>query len=901
MTVHHPHDADHAALRLLRDALDLDSGIERERLLAERCADDPDLLRKVREMLQRIDAEPDADMEMADSDPLAGTCLGPFRVLERIGQGGMGVVYRGEREGGDFRQEVALKLIRRGFDFDDIRARFLRERRILARLDHPNLARFIDGGVSAEGRPWFALDFVRGEPITRWCDTQQRSVRARVRLLLDVCNAVQYAHARLVVHRDLKPGNILVDADGRVRLLDFGIARLLAHDSSSAASTTIGQRGLLTPEYAAPEQFTGEAAGVATDVYGLGMVLYELIAGVLPYAVDRRDLISAERAIRELPPQSLTQAITRGGMQEQGERLRARVANLATYRKTVSGDLARIIDTAIAKEPERRYTSAQAFADDLSRWLNGTPVRVSGNGAGYRLRKFVARHRVAVALGAVAVLSLLIGTGAALLQAERAGVAAAMARTQATRAIAARDFLASLLGQASPENGGSGQTTVREVLDRARGRIRDELSGDAELRVEMSTLIGTVYNDLGEAEQGLNLLRETASQADAEASLSATIRANAHAEFARALLSRNERDEAANAAATAIDLLGDTPSDTLARAQSVLATTLYLQSRFGEALNAQRAAIDTTGRVHGLSSEKYAAAQLELSYFLSASANRADAIPVAEQALSSLERLHPDKDEPVVTRALWALGNALSTVDRDAEAVPHLRRARDMVDRIYGRDGTKYMRSLQLLGVAELFSGDVAAARENLERALKIAQSMSPDHPLVPVLLAQQASALLRSRDAEGALRVANEATEAARKAQRNDVLDNTLIVRTRALVALGRAGDALAEIESRLPEFRERGAKTLPGLLTVKAGALRTLGALAQAAAALEEAVAAGLPVSVSGRVDLSLEQARVALAQGDRAAARRHAENAKALLADVRAERAPELQEALDLLRPE
>jgi serine/threonine protein kinase len=304
-------DAARHAARILRDALDLDA-TERTNFIAEHCAGDPRLRGQVEALLLRAEASSEDDEgPIRETDAFVGQRLGAFRLGERIGRGGMGVVYRGTREGADFSQEVAIKLIRRGFDFDDVHARFRRERRILARLDHPNLARFIDGGVAPDGRPWFALEYVDGTAITRWCDAHRMPVRRRVHLFLEVCAAVQYAHEHLVVHRDLKPANILVDGAGRVRLLDFGIARLLDDDGETLAAT--GIRSLFTPEYAAPEQFGGESAHVATDVYALGVILYELLVGALPYPINRHDLAIAEDIVRRQPPQSPTQAIARDG------------------------------------------------------------------------------------------------------------------------------------------------------------------------------------------------------------------------------------------------------------------------------------------------------------------------------------------------------------------------------------------------------------------------------------------------------------------------------------------------------------------------------------------------------------------------------------------------------------
>ncbi|MBO9662060.1 serine/threonine-protein kinase [Dokdonella sp.] len=502
------------ALRILRDALDTAPG-ERDSFLSERCGPDTALRERVLALLRGIgECELDEDPAQAepappaDADALIGTKLGAFRVVERVGRGGMGVVYRGERDGADFRQDVALKLIRRGFDFDDIRARFLRERRILARLSHPNLARFIDGGVAPDGRPWFALEFVRGEAITRWCDAQALDLRARVRLFLDVCTAVQYAHAQLVVHRDLKPGNILVDADGHARLLDFGIARLLGDEDAGATLTTVGHRSVLTPEYAAPEQFGGEAAGVATDVYALGVVLYELIAGVLPYVLDRHDLAAAERTIREQPPQPLAQAISRDGSEAAGRRLTARRTSLRAYRNEVRGDLSRILDKALAKEPERRYASVQSLADDLSRWLAGAPVRVSGNAFGYRLRKFVGRNRVAAGIA-----------GSALLVVALLGVYhlrtldAQLKRTEAerNRAEASLGFLQNLLASPDPQTGVGADTKLGDFLAGSVATIRDDASLDPETRNDLRLTIAGSLKSTDRYDEALALAREVAA------------------------------------------------------------------------------------------------------------------------------------------------------------------------------------------------------------------------------------------------------------------------------------------------------------------------------------------------------------------------------------------------------
>ena len=497
-------DGERAALQLLRDVLDLDTAAERERLLVERCTDAPGLAARVRAMLARIEAQGDfADPHPHEgADALPGTRLGPFRVAERIGRGGMGIVYRAQREDADFAQEVAIKLIRRGFDFDDVQARFLRERRILARLEHPNLARFIDGGVAADGRPWFALEFVRGTAVTTWCDAHRLDLRARVRLLLEVCAAVQHAHSQLVVHRDLKPANILVDAEGRVKLLDFGIAKLVGGDDDAGATLTVaGNRGALTPEYAAPEQFGGEAAGVTTDVYALGVVAYELVSGALPYAIDRQDVAAMERTIRQQPPQPLSLAIARDGADATAQRLAARAGSLSAWRREVRGDLGRILDRALAKEPERRYATVQAFADDLRRWLAGRPVRATGNRAGYRVRKFVARNRIAVALAGLSFVAIAAGIGGMAWKTRTAMLAA-------ERAEAMQSFVFGLFRGASPMATPERLPSTEDLLAEGARKAMTGTGVTPETRFDMLMTIGRIHLDLRRYTEAMPLLTE---------------------------------------------------------------------------------------------------------------------------------------------------------------------------------------------------------------------------------------------------------------------------------------------------------------------------------------------------------------------------------------------------------
>ncbi|PZQ17384.1 MAG: hypothetical protein DI564_06140 [Rhodanobacter denitrificans] len=506
------------ALRLMRDSLDREP-TDRAAYLAEQCADDATLRAQVERLLGRADVLSGAGDEEtapeAAADALVGTRLGPFRVGHRIGRGGMGVVYLGRREGADFDQVVAIKLIRRGLDYDEVQARFLRERRILARLSHPNLARFIDGGVAPDGRPWFALEYVEGEPITRWCDARRLDVAARVRLFLDACAAVQYAHGQLVVHRDLKPGNILACADGTLRLLDFGIARLLADDDDGEVTLTRHGRYALTPGYAAPEQFSGEATGVAADVYALGAVLYELIAGVPPIALHGCDLAEAGRRVREQLPAPPLAALGRAGRdaaerdlaptQIVQRRLAQRATSLRGFRAAVSADLARILEQALAKEPARRYASATALAEDLQRWLAGAPVRAAGNRFGYRLGKFVRRNRGAVAVAALLAAALLGASAYALHRAQREQIQREAAQAELERSDAVREYVM-LMFRTAAEQQGTVPLSARDVLKQGTDQLVTRFAGAPETGQTTALMLAELFMMLGDSEGARPLL-----------------------------------------------------------------------------------------------------------------------------------------------------------------------------------------------------------------------------------------------------------------------------------------------------------------------------------------------------------------------------------------------------------
>ena len=449
------------------------------------------------------------DADRADADATrAGLQLGPWRLERLLGRGGMAEVWEARRADGQFDQTVAVKLLKRGMDSEEIVRRFLRERQILARLEHPGIARLYDGGMAPDGRPYFVLERVDGEPITDWCERRAVDLAGRLRLVIACCEAVDAAHRRLVVHRDLKPSNILVTPQGQVKLLDFGIAKLLADDGSDgAADATQGESRILTPAYAAPEQVAGEPVSTATDVYTLGVLAYELLTGRLPH---RR----AGRGLAEMASAKLSEQIARPStavLEPAPERDETGAPEPRAQRRlarSLAGDLDTIVMTALRREPERRYPSVAALAEDLQRFLERRPIRARPDSVGYRAGKFLRRHRLGVLAAALVAVSLVAGILVALWQAGRAEEAAAAARGKAEESEAIATFLTDVFTAADPEGKQAADLTARELVARGAERIDGELAEQPATRAAMQHVLGTVHFRLGEYAAARELLEK---------------------------------------------------------------------------------------------------------------------------------------------------------------------------------------------------------------------------------------------------------------------------------------------------------------------------------------------------------------------------------------------------------
>lgn len=411
------------------------------------------------------------DTPPAYSSLPSGALVGPFRIDRLIGRGGMGEVYLGERASSDFDQRVALKLLR-----PEAAARFdmfSGERRLLAGLEHPGIARLVDGGLAPDGRPWMAMEFVEGEEINRWCEANRAGLGARLRLFLELCDAVAYAHARLVIHRDIKPANILVDAAGHARLLDFGIARLLDADDVERTMT----EALLTPYYAAPEQFDGSPLTVATDVYGLGALLFELLAGCGPWQSDgvKPLPVMFQRLLQDEPP--APSRVVRDG---------------PVTSREIAGDLDAIVLKALRREPHERYTSVEAMANDVRRHLEYKPVAARSGARFYRIRRFLRRNRWGVAAGSAVALALAVGGIGTWSQAQRAERERDAALAEAEQSEAVNQAMMLMFRDAS-DAGRTDSITARELIDRTAKRLVSSLDPAAPKSASVVAALSDLY------------------------------------------------------------------------------------------------------------------------------------------------------------------------------------------------------------------------------------------------------------------------------------------------------------------------------------------------------------------------------------------------------------------------
>ncbi|HMB90931.1 MAG TPA: tetratricopeptide repeat protein [Rhodothermales bacterium] len=741
-------------------ALDQPSA-ERAAFLDDACGEDADLHEEVASLLA-ADAhgnsmleQPLADvrglMSKASDEPRR---VGPYRIVEEIGRGGMGAVYLAARDDGQFEQQVALKVIRRGFDTEDITRRFLQERQILARLQHPHIARLYDGGIDDNGRPYFAMEHVVGEPLTAYCDERQLGIEARLQLFAQVGEAVQFAHRNLIVHRDLKPSNIFVteDASGKasVKLLDFGIAKVLQEETSAdgIALTQTGAR-VLTPEYAAPEQLTGDPLTTATDVYSMGVVLYELLTGHRPYHFERNTLGAVERAVLETEPVRPSTAVNRTEDRQHSDGTteiltpevisRARSTEPARLRRRLAGDLDTITLKALRKEPDRRYASAETFVEDIKRYLAGLPVEARPDTAGYRMRKFVQRHRLGVSAAMIVVLALVGGLTVALWQQQIATAERDRAQTEAAKADEVATFLRSLFQVSDPYAAGTlaDSLTARQLLNQGATRLQTDLEDQPEVLGMLLAEIGRIYRNMGLLESAdsmlhaaLDLQRQTlgANHSDVGATL-----------YEIALLKDGLGDYAAaeTYVRESLDVrrasLGEQHPET-AESMDWLATSLAYEYAYEEAIPLSRQALSILQTTVGDADKRTLTAMHNLAWILYSQGNYAEAEPLFRQTITLADSVDAGSPETAITiRTLASLLRLKGEYDESEILLREaLQRQRTHLDPMHNDIGVTLNSLAKVLQAKNDLEGAATAYTESLDLLRK---SLGPKHVNVSVVM----------------------------------------------------------------------------------------------------------------------------------------------------------------------
>jgi len=862
--------SDARAFELFDQLADLDPG-ERDRRLAAIAGADPALAQALRRMLAAdagtgglldgalLDAMPP---EPAPADR-SGQAVGAYRLVERIGRGGMGEVYRAERQDAGYAQTVAIKLLRRGLDSEDVVRRFVQERRILARLEHPGIARLIDGGMSGDGLPWLAMELVEGVPITTWAQRRALGLRERIGLLVAVCDALDYAHRRLIVHRDLKPSNVLVGADGAPKLLDFGIAKLLDQPEGEALTGT-GVR-VLSPAYAAPEQLAGEPVGIATDVYALGLLLYELLAGELPHG--RRDGAVA----------SLARDLATEPERPSASLRRRRGADTTIVARALEGDLDTIVLKALAHEPDRRYASAAALADDLRRHLDGRPIAARPDTLSYRMGKFVRRHRGGVAIGVLALLGIVSAlvvalwqTGVARREAARAERETAAALESASRTKRVKDFMMETFTQANPlEREADAPQTLAQAVDHALARIDSDLAEDPQLQVDL-------LDDFGEIRVGQNRFDDALALFERALPLAERTYGPEHPAVAETLLNLatiavyQERPKVAEdhlARAIAIfERHVETEGLALANALGGLSYVRSTQGRPQEAVDLSRRALEVW-RTYGKAGDKGLDVALHnLATQLTNLGRDEEAEPLIRESIAVREADY-GPDNPSLEYALGTLSGIRYRRGDLVESIAINQRRLELADKSYQGPNPWKAGVLTDVGWLNLELGKTEEGFAQLEEAIAMYEAMESGEVLKP--LRYLALGQRRAGDAAAALATIDRAWQACGADNDNGAFCAVVRAnRAGILAALGkdRAAEALSEADAAIAAIREFEWADQPEMaqaLESKAIALALLGRQAEAEAQQDQALAIVLEAygpehTETRRVQANLEKLR-------------------------------------------
>jgi tetratricopeptide (TPR) repeat protein len=800
----------------------------------------------------------------AEQSEQAGDQVGPYRLIRELGGGGMGTVWLAERTDGLINRAVALKLPHGAWKRAALAERMAREREILATLNHPNIARLYDAGLTADGQPYLALEYVEGRTIDAYCRDQRLDPQACLGLFAQVANAVAYAHGKLIIHRDLKPANILVTADSQARLLDFGIAKLLAGGHATATKLTELSGRALTPDYASPEQILGEPLTIASDVYSLGVILYELLSGTRPYKLKRDSRGALEDAILQAEP-ALPSAVA--------DRPRS---------KALRGDLDTIVMKALKKKPEERYATVHALLDDVERYLGERPVLARPDSAWYRVRRFMARNKLGVGVASGVTTAILIGAAVAVWQAN-------VAIAQKSRAEEVNEFIAAVFREADPTQEKGKVLSAPELLRQAEHRLYERADADPAMQVELLAIIGESLFGLQENVDSARVV-EQALRLQASAGVdNDLLKGRLHLALSRAYEYLGRDDDALREIERSVSVLtgaGHTDSAIFARAKLQQSALGLVSGNYEVAEGAAHEAIRVASATLGAKSSEVATGLQQLSHVYTLTQRRELAVDPARQAFNLMLELHgQNRAHPRVMESSQYYATALTVVgDFDAASVL-VRAAADSAAAAFGENSWSVGELLSTGLATEIERGDLRVAIADARRSIEIYLSQAePGSVTHAGRVRKLGAALLAARSGE-ALERLREAHQLAQGASADLEVLHARGSFALALAYRGRFDEAEDQLHQVLDHAGSIGARGRALAMKNLGVSLRLRGQPGKAIEWLEKAVAAA-SVHRGHRGDLAHAQLEAGLARlelDDVQGAQEYFDRAERIFSDV------------------